>query len=196
MNNKYFLPGMIIGVIVIAILWYMNIYNTMITLDESVKNAWAQVENQYQRRLDLIPNLVNVVKGYANHEKETLESVIEKRRMVNEIKIDESVLSNPESFKKFQKIQGELSSALSRLLAITEAYPDLKANENFLALQSQLEGTENRISVERKRYNDAVTAFNTFIRKFPNSKIADGKFSSKELFRADDTAKTAPKVEF
>lgn len=172
-------------------------YNSMVELEEQVNQAWSQVENQYQRRIDLIPNLVEVVKGYATHEKDTLKEVIAMRNQATQITVTKEVLEDPQAFKKFQEVQGELSSMLTRLMAITEAYPDLKANENFLGLQSQLEGTENRISVERKRYNEAATIYNTFIRKFPNVIIATfARFNRKELFQAQSGADKAPEISF
>ncbi|MBR5296795.1 MAG: LemA family protein [Parabacteroides sp.] len=176
--------------------WVKGSYNTMVTQDESVKTAWSQVENQYQRRLDLIPNLVNTVKGYAAHEKETLEGVINARAEATKTTIDPSNL-NEESLKKFQAAQGELSSALSRLMVVMERYPDLKANQNFSELQVQLEGTENRIAVERKRFNEVAQSYNTYIRSFPNNILA-GMFGffPKAYFTAESGAEKAPKVEF
>ena len=178
--------------------FFVGNYNKFVSAEESVKSAWSQVENVYQRRLDLIPNLVEVVKGYAKHEEEVLTKVVEARSKAGGVvNISEDVLNNPESFEKFQKAQSELSSSLQRLLAITEAYPELKANENFIALQSQLEGTENRIAVERKRYNDVCSSYNTSIRLFPASIIANMfGFSQKPYFKADEEASKAPKVQF
>ena len=160
--------------------WVKGTYNTMVAQDENVKTAWSQVENQYQRRMDLIPNLVNTVKGYAAHEKETLEGVVSARAQATQTTIDPSNL-NEESMKKFQAAQGELSSALSRLMVVLERYPDLKANQNFSELQAQLEGTENRISVERKRFNEVAGMFG---------------FQPKAYFTAETGAEKAPKVEF
>ncbi len=172
-------------------------YNKLVNMDEGVKSAWAQVENVYQRRADLIPNLVETVKGYAKHESETLQAVVDARSRVGSIKIDQSIINNPEAFKKYQAAQGELSGALSRLLVVTENYPNLKANENFLDLQSQLEGTENRITVERMRYNEAAQQYNAFRRSFPAMFIANmGGFQEKAYFQAEEGAKTAPKVKF
>lgn len=198
---KKFIPLFItLGVIVIFIFsliqWFTSTYNVIVVKEEYVNNAMAQVQNQYQRRIDLIPNLVEVVKGYAKHEKETLEGIIEKRNQTAKLTITKEVLEDPEAFKKFQEAQSELSGFLTKLMAITEAYPDLKANENFLALQSQLEGTENRISVERKRYNDAVSEFNVYVRQFPNNIIAGGSFKPKQLFQADSGADKSPKISF
>ncbi len=186
-------------VAVIVLVGYVSLkgsYNTMVTKDEGVKTAWSQVENQYQRRLDLIPNLVNTVKGYATHERETLEGVVKARAEATQTTIDVSSLDE-QSMKRFQAAQGELSSALSRLLAVVERYPDLKANQNFLELQAQLEGTENRISVERKRFNETARDYNTYIRSFPRSLLA-GMFGFQTVpyFSADAGAEKAPKVEF
>ena len=168
----------------------------MVTLDEGVNTAWSQVENQYQRRMDLIPNLVNTVKGYAAHEKETLEGVVNARAEATKTTIDPSNL-NEETLKRFQAAQGELSSALSRLMVVVERYPELKANQNFSELQAQLEGTENRISVERKRFNEIAQGYNTYIRKFPNN-ILSGMFGfqTKAYFSAESGAEKAPSVEF
>lgn len=176
--------------------WVKGTYNTMVTQDEGVKTAWSQVENQYQRRMDLIPNLVNTVKGYATHEKETLEGVVSARAEATKTTIDPSNL-NEESMKKFQAAQGELSSALSRLMVVLERYPDLKANQNFSELQAQLEGTENRISVERKRFNETAQSYNTYIRSFPTNILAGMfGFQPKAYFSAESSAEKAPKVEF
>ena len=176
--------------------WVKGTYNTMVTQDEGVKTAWSQVENQYQRRMDLIPNLVNTVKGYATHEKETLEGVVSARAEATKTTIDPSNL-NEESMKKFQAAQGELSSAVSRLMLVIERYPDLKANQNFSELQAQLEGTENRISVERKRFNETAQSYNTYIRSFPTNILAGMfGFQPKAYFSAESGAEKAPKVEF
>ena len=176
--------------------WVKGTYNTMVTQDEGVKTAWSQVENQYQRRMDLIPNLVNTVKGYATHEKETLEGVVSARAEATKTTIDPSNL-NEESMKKFQAAQGELSSALSRLMLVIERYPDLKANQNYSELQAQLEGTENRISVERKRFNETAQSYNTYIRSFPTNILAGMfGFQPKAYFSAESGAEKAPKVEF
>lgn len=176
--------------------WIKGSYNTMVTKDEGVKTAWSQVENQYQRRMDLIPNLVNTVKGYATHEKETLEGVVNARAQATQTTIDPSNLTE-ESMKKFQSAQGELTNALSRLMLVIERYPDLKANQNFLELQAQLEGTENRISVERKRFNETAQGYNTYIRSFPTNILAGMfGFHPAAYFTADAGADKAPKVEF
>jgi LemA protein len=171
-------------------------YNSMVNQDEAVKTAWSQVENVYQRRADLIPNLVNVVKGYAAHEQGTLTAVIEARSKASAITIDPSK-ATPAQLKAFTDAQGELSSALSRLMVVVEQYPNLKANENFMALQSQLEGTENRIAVERKRFNETAQGYNTYIRRFPNNILAGMfGFQSRAYFEADKGANKAPEVKF
>lgn len=188
--------GIVALIVLVGYVSLKGSYNTMVNKDEGVKTAWSQVENQYQRRLDLIPNLVNTVKGYATHERETLEGVVKARAEATQTTIDVSSL-NEQSMKRFQAAQGELSSALSRLLAVVERYPDLKANQNFLELQAQLEGTENRISVERKRFNETARDYNTYIRSFPRSLLA-GMFGFQTVpyFSADAGAEKAPKVEF
>jgi len=173
-------------------------YHTMAAQEEGVFGAWGDVEASYQRRLDLIPNLVETVKAYAKHERETLTAVTEARAKVGSIQMSKDMLNNPQNFAKFQQAQGELSSALSRLMVVMERYPDLKANQNFTDLQNQLEGTENRINVARVRYNQAVQEFNTSIRIFPNS-LTNKLFlhlERKEPFKADEAAKAAPKVQF
>ena len=171
-------------------------YNTMVTKDEAVSASWAQVENVYQRRADLIPNLVNTVKGYASHEKETLEGVIEARSKATSVNIDASKL-DAKSLQQFQQAQSGLSSALSRLMVVVERYPDLKANQNFLDLQAQLEGTENRIAVERRKFNESAQSFNTYIRSFPKNIYANlFGFEKKAYFEADKGAEKAPEVQF
>lgn len=171
-------------------------YNSLVEKQESVESAWSQVENVYQRRADLIPNLVNTVKGYAAHEKETLEGVIEARSKATQITVSADDLSE-ENIKKFQAAQGELQQALGKLLAITENYPDLKANENFRDLQAQLEGTENRITVERQKFNETVKVYNTSIRKFPTTIYAGWfGFKKKGYFEAQAGAEKAPEVQF
>lgn len=173
-------------------------YNTMQANEEAVTAAWGNVESSYQRRADLIPNLVEVVKGYAKHEADTLKAVTEARAKVGSMQVSKDVLNNPESLNKFQQAQGELSGALSRLMVVVEKYPDLKANQNFMDLQKQLEGTENRINVARERYNSAVQVFNTSIRTFPNSMTNSLllHLTRKEPFKAEEGAKTAPKIKF
>lgn len=193
-KNKFF--WIVIAIVAILFFWVKGAYNEMVTLDEGVNTAWSQVENQYQRRMDLIPNLVNTVKGYAAHEKETLEGVVSARAEATKTTIDPSNL-NEETLKRFQAAQGELSNALSRLMVVVERYPELKANQNFSELQAQLEGTENRISVERKRFNEIAQGYNTYIRRFPNN-ILSGMFGfqPKAYFSAESGAEKAPVVEF
>jgi LemA protein len=173
-------------------------YNTMQQNEEAVFKAWGNVESSLQRRADLIPNLVEVVKGYAAHEKETLQAVIEARAKATAVNISASDLGNPEAMQRLRVAQGELSSALARLMVVVERYPDLKANQNFLDLQNQLEGTENRINVARQRYNQAVETFNFSIRKFPNSLTNSLllNLERKEYFKADEGAKEVPKIKF
>ncbi len=173
-------------------------YNVMQAQEEAVFASWGDVEAAYQRRADLIPNLVEVVKGYAKHEADTLMAVTEARAKVGSMQVTKETLNNPETFAKFQQAQGELSSALSRLMVVVERYPDLKANQNFLDLQNQLEGTENRINVARTRYNKAVQDFNTSIRSFPNNLTNNFllHLERKEPFKAEEGAKAAPKVKF
>jgi LemA protein len=171
-------------------------YNNMVSKQESVSSAWSQVENVYQRRLDLIPNLVNTVKGVANFEQKTLTDVIQARANASSIKVDASKLS-PEQIQKFQSSQGELSQALGRLMVVAEQYPQLKATQNFLELQSQLEGTENRIAVERQKFNDIVKDYNSYIRKFPQVLYAGMfGFDKKGYFEATAGADKAPEVKF
>lgn len=191
---KYFVRA-ILATIIAALLSSCS-YNSMVEADENINAQWAKVENQYQRRADLVPNLVNTVKGYAAHESETLEAVIAARSKATQITVDPANLTE-ENLQKYQEAQGELSSALGKLLVITENYPDLKANQNFLELQAQLEGTENRIATERSRYTDAVNAYNKKIRKFPaliTAKIFG--FDAKPQFKAEASATQAPTVEF
>lgn len=194
---KKLLPWIVfLGIIAIIALWAVNVYNGLVEQQESVENAWAQVENQYQRRADLVPNLVATVKGYASHEQETLEGVINARAKATQITID---LTNatPEQLAAYQAAQGELSQALGRLLAVAENYPDLKANENFRDLQAQLEGTENRITTARQMFNDEARQYNTNIRRFPKNIIAGMfGFEKKPYFEAEEGANKAPKVEF
>ncbi len=189
--------GFILLVIAIMVLWGINAYNNLVTLNEAVNQSWSQVQNQYQRRADLIPNLVNTVKGYANFERGVLTDVTEARAKVSQMNVTPEVLNDPQSFQKFQQLQGQLSGALSRLLVTVENYPDLKANENFLQLQAQLEGTENRIAVERRRFNETVQSYNTTIKRFPNSTFAAVfGFQQKQYFQATPGAETPPKVQF
>ena len=174
-------------------------YNKMVTMDENVNAEWAEVQNQYQRRFDLIPNLVSTVKGYASHEADVFKQVAEARsRAGGVVNVDAQVLSNPDAFAKYQQAQDALSSSLQRLLAVSENYPALKANENFLSLQDQLEGTENRIAVSRQRFNDSAREFNSYIRRFPASIVNSlfAHFLPKQYFSAVSEAQAAPKVEF
>jgi LemA protein len=189
--------GVLLVVALLIIGWVSSTYNKLVQLDEQINQAWAQVENQYQRRYDLIPNLVETVKGYAKHEREVFTQVTEARAKVGQLNINPEDLKDPQAFARFQQAQDALSSALSRLLAVAENYPQLKANENFLQLQAQLEGTENRISVERRRYNEVVQQYNTYVRRFPTNIIA-GMFGFRErpYFRAVEGAQQAPKVQF
>ena len=168
----------------------------MVVMDENVDGKWAQVENVYQRRADLIPNLVNTVKGYASHEKETLEGVIEARAKASSVNIDAGNLT-PQSFQAFQQAQDGLSSALSKLMVVVERYPELKANQNFLELQAQLEGTENRIAIERKKFNEATQGYNTYIKVFPKNLLANMfGFEQKPYFKAQEGAEKVPEVQF
>lgn len=192
----------IVGVIVVLILAafssYKNTYNSLVAKDENVAAQWAEVQNQYQRRLDLIPNLVATVKGYASHESEVFTQVAEARSKAGgQINVSDDILNDPEAFARYQQIQDNLGSSLQRLLMVTEQYPELKADQNFIALQDQLEGTENRITVARKRYTEAVQSYNTSIRVFPNNIIANmSGFEKKAQFTASAEAQNAPKVEF
>ena len=172
-------------------------YNTIPTLEEQAKAKWADVQNNYQRRADLIPNLVATVEGYAKQEKDVLTSVVEARAKATQVRVDASQLTDPEKMKQFQDAQNQLSGALGRLIAISESYPDLKSNQNFLALQSQLEGTENRIAVARRDYIEAVRAYNTELKTFPGVIVAGlGHFEERPYFEAAPTAQTAPAVKF
>lgn len=195
--NKKNRTWIIIAIVVfLVILWGVGKYNGFITMEEGVTNSWANVESQYQRRSDLIPNLVSTVKGYADFEQETLTQVIEARAKATSVTIDPTNL-NPESLAAFQQAQDGVSSALSRLLVTIERYPDLKANQNFMDLQHQLESTENRIAVERRKFNETVRGFNTSIRRFPNSMIAGiTGFDQKGYFEAVEGSENAPVVEF
>ncbi|MFA7379005.1 MAG: LemA family protein [Bacteroidia bacterium] len=186
----------VLGLVALLGIGGCNSYNGLVSKEEAVKKSWGQVENVYQRRMDLIPNLVNTVKGAANFEQGTLEKVIQARANATSMKIDPSNLS-PEQIQKFQSAQGELSTALGRLMAISEAYPELKATQNFSELQSQLEGTENRIAVERNRFNEVVGDYNTSVRRFPSNIFAGMfGFTQKGYFEADKGAEKAPEVKF
>jgi len=187
----------VVGIVGIFLLMFGGVYNSLVTAEEGVEEGWAQVENVYQRRADLVPNLVATVKGYAAHERETLQGVVDARSKISQMNISSDVVNNPQALAQFQKAQGALSSALSRLLVVVERYPDLKASQNFLALQTQLEGTENRIAVERRRFNQLARDFNTKIRVFPNRLIAGWMgFEKKAYFQAEAGAQTAPTVTF
>lgn len=190
--------GIVITIVIIAIIliWGIGGYNGLVTESENVDNSWANVETQYQRRADLIPNLVNTVKGYATHERETLEGVMKARSEATQMKVDASNLT-PEKLAEYQKAQGNISSALGRLMVIQERYPELKANENFQELQAQLEGTENRINVARKDFNDAAKSYNVSIRRFPKNILANlFGFEKKAYFEAQAGAEKAPEVKF
>lgn len=192
-STKKWIPlASILGVLAIVVFWFTGVNNQLVRSDEEVNEKKSQVENVYQRRMDLIPNLVSTVKGYAKHEAEVLEQVTKARAQVGQVKIN-----GPDDLKAFEGAQSQLSSALSRLMVVVEKYPELKADRGFLELQSQLEGTENRIAVERKNYNEAVKAFNSYVRIFPQSFVASFRgFKQRPYFESDAGAKTAPKVEF
>lgn len=189
----------LIGVVIVLFLfgrWYVSTRNSFVVKDEAVKTAWSQVENVYQRRADLIPNLVETVKGVAGFERETYTAVTEARSRVNNINM-EGIMDDPQRFQQFQAAQGELSSALSRLMVVVENYPQLRANQNFLTLQAQLEGTENRIAVERRRFNETTRLYNTAIRKFPGNIVAGmSGFEQRAYFEAQEGAEQAPQVRF
>lgn len=189
----------VIVIVVIALIlfmWGRTAYNGMVEKEVSVETQWAQVQNAYQRRADLIPNLVATVKGYATHEQQTLTEVVEARAKATQMNISADQLTE-ENIRKYQEAQGQLGAALGRLMMIQEAYPDLKANTNFMALQDELTGTENRISTERNKFNESVKEYNTYIRMFPRNIFAGlFGFDKKASFEADQSAQTAPKVEF
>jgi LemA protein len=189
--------GGLLLVVLLTVGWGVGIYNKLVAADEGVKSAWSQVENQYQRRYDLIPNLVETVKGFAKQEKEVLIGVTEARASVGQMKVTPEVLSNPQAFQHFQQAQDGLGAALSRLMVVVEKYPELKSNQNFLELQSQLEGTENRIAVERRRFNETVQEFNVMIRRFPASMIAGfSGFHEGQYFKSVVGSEKAPQVKF
>ncbi|MFM7153091.1 MAG: LemA family protein [Bacteroidota bacterium] len=193
---RKYLPIIFIALGAMLVFSMCGSYNNAVSKDEGVKSAWSQVENQYQRRADLIPNLVNTVKGYADFEKSTLEAVIQARASATQVKVDPNQLT-PENIQRFEQAQQGLSGALGRLLVVSENYPDLKANQNFMDLQKQLEGTENRISVERKNFNTAVQDYNSYIRRFPtNLLVGMFGFSPKGYFQAQAGAERAPEVKF
>jgi LemA protein len=186
----------LLGILLIGGCMTCNVQKSLVSTDEGVKAKWGEVQNQYQRRADLVPNLVNTVKGAANFEQKTLTDVINARAKATSIQVNAENLS-PEKLKEFQAAQGELSQALGRLMVVSEQYPELKANQNFLALQDQLEGTENRITVARKNFNEAVQEYNVTVRTFPNSIFAGMLgFSAKGMFEADAAAQKAPTVQF
>ncbi len=196
--GKGLIALLLIGLFVVVIgMWGVGKYNGFVTANEQVSAQWSQVENVYQRRMDLIPNLVETVKGVANFEQKTYTDVAEARARAGQITISKELLNNPESFAQFEKAQGELSGALSRLLATVENYPQLKANQNFLDLQTQLEGTENRITVERQRFNEVARVYNTLVKRFPARLIAGlTGFEPRPYFQAREGAAEPPKVKF
>jgi LemA protein len=195
-RTAWIVIGVILLTVFFSVSWFIKTGNNMVAMEEGVSSSWSQVENVYQRRADLIPNLVSTVKGYAAHESETLTAVVEARAKATSVTVDPSKLS-AESIQQFQQAQGGLSSALGRLMVVVEKYPDLKANENFLNLQAQLEGTENRITVERQKFNLSAQAFNTYIRLFPQSMVASMRnFEKKAYFEAEKGSEKAPKVDF
>ncbi|MDC7127113.1 MAG: LemA family protein [Spirochaetales bacterium] len=196
---KVIIPIVVIVIIFLIIYGsFSGTYNKMVAMDEGVKSAWSQVENQYQRRYDLIPNLVETVKGYASHESQTFTDIATARASAGGVmQMSDELLDDPEAFARFQEAQSTLGGALQRLLVVTENYPELQANQNFMALQDQLEGTENRISVERKRFNEQVQSYNSYIRSFPKAIIANmSGFEQKSYFKAADAAQSAPEVKF
>lgn len=195
--KKGYIVLIVIAVVILSIfLWFKGSYNDMVNRRENVSAQWSNVENQYQRRLDLIPNLVSTVKGYAAHEENTLTDVVNARAKATQMQLNVDQLDEA-TMKKLNTVQGELSSALSRLMAISESYPDLKANQNFLDLQAQLEGTENRIAVERRKFNDVARSYNAYIQQFPRNILAGMfGFTPKPYFEANAGAENAPKVEF
>jgi len=189
--------GAIVALVAVVGLWFMTTYNGLVSRQEAVKGAWGQVQNVYQRRMDLVPNLVETVKGAAGFEKSTLTAVVDARARVGSLTVDKSVLEDPALFKRFDAAQSELSGALSRLLAVAENYPSLKATENFRDLQVQLEGTENRISVERRAFNEAVIAYNVAIRRMPANIVAGlAGFKERPYFEAEPEAAKPPQVRF
>lgn len=200
--SKGYLISLIVGGaflfgVFLIVMYFISTYNSMVTLNETADSKWAQVENQYQRRFDLIPNLVEIVKGYAKHESGTFIAVTEARSKISQVNFSAKDLSDPAKFQQFQNAQDGLSSALSKLMVVVENYPDLKANENFKMLQIELAGTENRIAVERMRFNDEIKSYNIKIKKFPANFIAGMfGFSERPYFESDEESKVAPKIEF
>jgi LemA protein len=196
MKKSFIVIIVIVAIVAIIFFWYQGTYNSLVKADEQVGAQWGNVESQYQRRADLVPNLVATVKGYAEHEQSTLEGVVEARAKATQVTIDPTNL-NEQTMAQFQQVQGELGSAINRLLVSVEAYPDLKANQNFMDLQAQLEGTENRIATERMRFNEAAQSYNTLVRRFPNNIIAGmSGFTQKPYFKAEAGAEKAPAVKF
>lgn len=196
MKRGYVVLVVIVAVVLVLFFWIKGMYNSMVRMDEGVSSAWAQVENVYQRRADLVPNLVATVKGYADHESSTLEAVVNARAKATQMTVDPSSLSEAE-IAQFTAAQDELGAAIGRLLVSVERYPDLKANQNFLELQAQLEGTENRITVERQKFNEAARSYNVTIRRFPNNIFAGMfGFEKKGYFEASEGAEQAPVVSF
>ena len=194
MKALFITLGVVVAVVVITVIACIGIRNGLIDRDEKVREQWSQIETQLQRRADLIPNLVNTVKGYASHEQNTLSEVVEARAQATQTRID---VNDAAAMARFAQAQGELSSALSRLMAISESYPDLKASQNFRDLQTQLEGTENRIAVERRKYNEAAQSFNTYVKMFPRNLLADMfGFAPLNYFEAQQGAEKAPEVQF
>lgn len=189
--------GSIVGIVILAVLIYLGAYNGLVTRQEAVNSAWSQVQNDYQRRADLIPNLVNTVKGVANFEKSTLTAVVEARAKVGSIQVNPDTINNPDALRKFEAAQGELSQALSHLMVVVEKYPEIKATANFSELQSQLEGTENRITVARRDFNLSVQDYNTAIRRMPTNIVANmGGFKEKAYFQAVAGSEKVPEVKF
>jgi len=189
--------GVVALAVILALWWFVSVGNGLVARELAVREAWAQVQNVYQRRADLVPNLVEVVRGFAAQERTVLEEVTRARASVAGIQVTPEVLRDPEALRKFQDAQAELGGALGRLLAVVERYPDLKSNQNFLALQSQLEGTENRIAVERRRYNEAVREYNTAVSRFPGSLVASLRgFSTRRYFEASPGADAPPAIKF
>lgn len=196
MKKGIWILVIVIALVLVIFFYFKNTYNGMVAQREQVEQEWAQVETQYQRRMDLIPNLVNTVKGYASHESQTLEGVIEARAKATQTTVNFDEL-NDQTLARYSQAQGELSSALNRLMAISEAYPDLKANQNFRDLQTQLEGTENRIATARTRFNETVQAYNVYIKSFPRNILAGMfGFTPKSFFAAEAGAERAPEVQF
>lgn len=197
MKKSYYTLGAVALVVVISIFYFVHTYNNFVSANESINQSWSQVENQYQRRADLIPNLVSTVKGVANFEKSTYVEVSEARASVGKMQVSPEILNNPDAFRNYQKAQDRLGGAVSRLLVAVERYPELKANENFMELQSQLEGTENRIARERGKFNEQVMSYNVHVKRFPAVMIANiTGYREKAYFQAAQGAEAAPQVKF